>query len=118
MRVLDKAESDRMIKVVTNIAAELEIPLCKLSEIVYVSAVELDKQTVQNELSNESLKQISYLIRIYKALHKLFSDAAQANGWLQSTNGHFNNRTALEVISGDPAIQLKTVAAYLEHQLV
>lgn len=117
MSLLSKAESDRLVMVATNIASELGISIYQLSNMIAVSTTELSNQTSKAELSDHTLERISYLIRIYKALHQLFSEPSQANGWLLRNNEHFNNRTALEVINEAPATNLKTVAEYLEYQL-
>jgi len=117
MSQLSKAESDRLVSIATNIASELGISICQLSSIIGLSAAELSNQTVETELSGHTLVRISYLIRIYKALHQLFTEPSQANAWLLRNNGHFNNRTALEVINEAPDTNLKTVAEYLEYQL-
>lgn len=118
MSQLSKTESDRLVIVTMNIASELGISICQLSSMTGLSAAELSSQTVVNELSDQVLERISYLIRIYKALHQLFSEASQANVWLLTNNEHFNNRTALDVINEAPATNLKVVAEYIEYQLV
>jgi hypothetical protein len=83
--------------------------------MIALSHIELSNQAIETELSDDSLERISYLIRIYKALHQLFPELLQANTWLLRNNEHFNNQTALEIINQAPATNLKTVAEYLEY---
>ncbi len=64
------------------------------------------------------LERISYILGIYKALHLLFADRAQADGWVRRPNAAlmFGGRSALErMLAGDVA-DLHAVRQYLDAQ--
>ena len=68
------------------------------------------------ELSRDVLERISYVLGIYKALHILFPDAAQADGWIHRANAAvpFNGQSALQRMLHGSVADLYAVRAYLD----
>lgn len=46
----------------------------------------------------DEMRTVSFLLRIFRALHTLFPDDEQANTWVHRPNAHFGGKTALEVM--------------------
>ena len=44
------------------------------------------KRQHSGRVSNDVIERISYILGIYKALHILFNDDAQADGWVKRSN--------------------------------
>ncbi len=67
---------------------------------------------------HDVIERISYLLGIYKALHLLFPDDAQADGWLRRPNDAplFGGRSALERMLGGQVADLYVVRQYLDAQ--
>jgi len=70
------------------------------------------------QLSRDLLERVSYVLGIYKALHILFQDSAQADGWLRRPNQvfPFNGNSALEYLLQGSLTRLAEVRAYLDAQ--
>ena len=70
------------------------------------------------DLSPDTLERISYVLGIYKALHLLFTDRAQADGWVHRPNAGsiFNGQTAIERMLGGQVVDLYAVRRYLDGQ--
>lgn len=86
--------------------------LIGLDEVEYAAAL-----ANPEGLSEHALYGIGLVLGVYKALHTLFPDSAQAHGWIHRPNGAplFNGRPALDVmLSGND--QLAAVRAYLAAQ--
>ncbi len=64
------------------------------------------------------LERISYLLGIYKDLHILFPDAAQADGWVRRPNSAplFGGSSALERMLAGRVADLYVVRAWLDAQ--
>lgn len=112
MPTLTTKGEERLLRVSRNISKELGITVQGFQCLVWG-----DGEGPTVSLSTASLEQLSRLVRIYRALHLLFSDREQANSWLNRKNEHFHNKTALDFIYSDPQKKLQYVAEYLEHQL-
>lgn len=69
-------------------------------------------------LSSQEIDQLSRIVRIYIALHSLFTNRDQANSWLHRSNEYFGSRTGLEEILSEPSTKIEEVAKYLEYQRV
>jgi len=69
-------------------------------------------------IGHDALERISYVFGIYKALHILFPDEAQADGWLRRPNAAplFAGRSALERMLGGQVADLYLVRQYLDAQ--
>lgn len=69
-------------------------------------------------LAGDVLERISYLLGIYKDLHILFPDAAQADGWVRRPNTAplFGGNSALERMLGGRVADLYVVRAWLDAQ--
>ncbi|MBN8728330.1 MAG: DUF2384 domain-containing protein [Xanthomonadales bacterium] len=69
-------------------------------------------------LSRDTLERISYLLGIYKALHILFPDPAQADGWLRRANAAplFGGASALDRMLAGQVGDLQLVRQYLDAQ--
>lgn len=66
------------------------------------------------DVPGETLRRIVYVAGIFKALELLYSDAAQAGGWIRRPNRAFSGQMPLErMIAGDVS-GLTTVRAYLD----
>lgn len=65
----------------------------------------------------ESYIQLSYILKIYKTLHRIFPNEIQANTWLHRTNDRFGGESALAYVLNDPVDALKELSAYLTAQL-
>lgn len=64
--------------------------------------------------SPDTLERISYVLGIYKALHLLFPNPAQADGWMRKPNRAFGGRSALEHALGGHVVDLADVRRYLD----
>jgi hypothetical protein len=70
----------------------------------------------RSRLSVRVVRRISFVLGIYRTLHTLFADPAQANAWPKKPNQAFHGRTAIERMSqGDEGLQ--AVSDYLKCQL-
>ena len=69
-------------------------------------------------LSRDTLERISYLLGIYKALHILFPDPAQADGWIRRANAAplFGGASALDRMLAGQVGDLQLVRQYLDAQ--
>lgn len=67
---------------------------------------------------DDVLERISYILGIYKALHLLFADRAQADGWVRRPNAAqmFGGRSALDRMLAGQVADLYVVRQYLEGQ--
>lgn len=67
---------------------------------------------------HDVIERISYILGIYKALHILFPDEAQADGWVKRPNDGplFGGRSALERMLGGQVADLYVVRQYLDAQ--
>ena len=65
-------------------------------------------------LPEDTLRRVGYVAGIYKALQVLYSDAAQADGWVQRPNQHFGGQTPLERMAAGDVTDLAAVRAYLD----
>lgn len=60
------------------------------------------------------LRRIGYVSGIYKALQILYSDPAQADGWVTRPNRAFGGQTPLERMSAGDVTDLAAVRQYLD----
>lgn len=69
-------------------------------------------------LTKDALERISCVLGIYKALHILFVEPAQADGWIKRTNQAtlFVGGSALDRMMGGQLADLHVVRAYLDSQ--
>lgn len=76
------------------------------------------KKDQAGALPKDALERISYLLGIYKALHILFPNAAQADRWIHQPNDAplFGGRPALERMLGGQVADLYRVREYLDAQ--
>lgn len=67
---------------------------------------------------HDVIERISYILGIYKALHILFPDEAQADGWVKRPNDGpvFGGRSALDRMLGGHVADLYAVRQYLDAQ--
>ncbi|WP_137190650.1 antitoxin Xre/MbcA/ParS toxin-binding domain-containing protein [Stenotrophomonas rhizophila] len=65
------------------------------------------------------LARIGYILSIYRALHTLFPDAAQADTWIHRANSAplFGGEPAIRLLCSGDAGSLEAVRDYLELQL-
>jgi hypothetical protein len=65
-------------------------------------------------VSHDTLRRISYLLGIYKALQILYQDPQLADSWIRRPNAAFGGQSALErMLAGDVA-DLAAVRAHLD----
>ena len=76
------------------------------------------KRQQDGALGRDTLERISYLLGIYKALHILFPDPAQADAWLHKPNRSplFGGQSALERMLSGNVSDLYVVRQYLDAQ--
>ena len=76
------------------------------------------KRDLAGPVPHDVLERISYLLGIYKALHILFPDDAQADAWVNRANGAplFGGGTALARMLGGQVADLFVVRQYLDAQ--
>lgn len=76
------------------------------------------KRDQAGALPHDVLERISYLLGIYKALHILFPDGAQADGWVRRPNSAplFGGTSALARMLGGQVADLFVVREYLDAQ--
>lgn len=63
---------------------------------------------------DDTLRRIGYVAGIFKALQILYSDPAQADGWLRRPNAHFGGQTPLARMCAGDVTDLAAVRAYLD----
>lgn len=76
------------------------------------------KRDQRGPVPHDVLERISYLLGIYKALHILFPDEAQADAWVKRANTAplFGGGSALERMLGGQVADLFVVRQYLDAQ--
>ena len=62
----------------------------------------------------DTLRRIGYVAGIYKALQILYSDPAQADGWVRRPNRQFAGQTPLARMAAGDVTDLAAVRAYLD----
>ena len=65
-------------------------------------------------LPHDTLRRVSYLLGIYKALQILYSDPLLADGWLKRPNAAFGGQSALERMLAGDITDLAAVRAHLD----
>lgn len=69
-----------------------------------------------SSIPKDTLERISYLSGVYKALHIIFDDKNQADGWIKRPSSDFNGKSALEVMLGGNVVDLAGIRKYLDGQ--
>lgn len=71
------------------------------------------------EVSEDVLIRISYVLGIYKALHTIFPDERNADGWVTAPNSSplFAGRSAIDLMVEGGVGGLASVRSYLEAQV-
>jgi hypothetical protein len=62
----------------------------------------------------DTVRRISYLLGIYKAVELLFTDTRQADRWVREPNRAFGGQSALQRMLGGDVADLAAVRAYLD----
>lgn len=62
----------------------------------------------------DTVRRVSYVLGIYKALQILFPVAAQADGWIRRPSSAFGGGSALERMLGGDVTDLAAVRRYLD----
>ena len=65
-------------------------------------------------LSHDTLRRISYLLGIFKALQILYQDPALADAWLARPNAAFGGQSAIERMLAGDVTDLAAVRAHLD----
>lgn len=70
---------------------------------------------ISAQLTPETLERIGLMLGIYKSLHTLFPDSAQADGWIRRINSAraFEGGSALDRMLQGGIDELRTVRSYL-----
>jgi len=63
---------------------------------------------------SDTVRRLSYLLGIYKAIQLLTSDAAMADRWVREPNLAFGGQSALQRMLGGDIVDLAAVRAYLD----
>lgn len=76
------------------------------------------KRDLAGQVPNDVLERISYVLGIYKALHLIFPDDRQADGWVRRPNQAplLGGRSALDRMLGGQVADLFVVRQYLDAQ--
>ena len=76
------------------------------------------KRDLAGQLPRDVLERISYVLGIYKALHVIFSNDRQADGWVNRPNATplLGGRSALDRMLGGQVADLLVVRQYLDAQ--
>jgi len=98
-----------------------------LTELEQSAILALPARTEELELKShrfidartETLERISYVLGIYQALHTIFSNQQQANGWIRRPNSAalFKGRTALSLMCSGTVGDLAAVRRHLDEQI-
>ncbi|MBH0018711.1 antitoxin Xre/MbcA/ParS toxin-binding domain-containing protein [Pseudoalteromonas sp. NGC95] len=79
----------------------------------------LFQEWLQNKVENisdEVLIRISYILGIYKGLGLIFNKRSQADSWINKPNKKFNQLSALEFMLNGEIEQLEEVRKYVDRQ--
>lgn len=71
----------------------------------------------RGRLGPDALDRISYILGIYRALHELFPESDQADGWVRRPNAFFNGQSALQRMLAGGMTDLSAVRRHLDSQL-
>lgn len=75
-----------------------------------------EKGDIRGEFTRDQMDRVSYLLGIYKALHILFPDDTQADGWIHRPlqAPYFEGRSALDVMRQGGMSDLQYVRRFLD----
>jgi len=78
----------------------------------------MDSNPSDYTFTAEQVERIGYILNIYRSLHTLFSEADQADAWLNKPNSNelFGGQPAIELMRKGKASDLASVAEYLQVQ--
>ena len=65
-------------------------------------------------LSEDTLRRIGYVAGIWKALQIVYSNADQADGWVNRPNSYFGGQTPLQRMAAGDVTDLAAVRAYID----
>jgi uncharacterized protein (DUF2384 family) len=65
-------------------------------------------------LSDDTLRRIGYVAGIWKALQIVYSNAAQADGWVNRPNSFFGGQTPLQRMAAGDVTDLAAVRSYID----
>ena len=65
-------------------------------------------------LPEDTLRRIGYVAGIWKALQIVYSDPAQADGWVSRPNASFGGQTPLQRMAAGDVTDLAAVRAYVD----
>lgn len=109
------------IKIFCNLCVEWSIqPEKSFGLLGFADAEELfawqngDFDRVNND---KALEMLSHLMAIYKLIHQIFVNQAQANAWILKANSDFNDATTVSYIIENGLAGASRVRWYLERQL-
>ena len=72
------------------------------------------KKGLVRGVPHDTVRRVSYVLGIYKALHILFRDPAQADGWVTRENDLLGGQTALERMRAGDVTDLAAVRGLLD----
>jgi uncharacterized protein (DUF2384 family) len=72
------------------------------------------KKRRAGRLPEDTLRRIGYVAGIWKALQIVYSDPAQADGWVNRPNDFFGGQTPLERMAAGDVTDLAAVRAYAD----
>ncbi len=72
------------------------------------------KGVLSKSLPHDTIRRISYILGVYKALQILFKSSAQGDAWIRRPNDAFAGDSALERMLGGDVTDLAVVRAHLD----
>lgn len=109
------------IKIFSNLCVEWSIQPEKSFGLLGFADVEDFYAWQSGELdrvnNDKTLEMLSHLMVIYKLLHQIFVNQAQANAWILKANSDFNGASTFSYIIENGLAGASRVRWYLERQL-
>lgn len=105
------------IKMFFNIAQQWGLTSEQMQILLGEPSTSLFYKWKRNDVSSlpkDTLERISYISGVYKALHIIFEDRAQADSWINRPSADFMGQSALEVMLGGNVVDLARIRQYLD----
>ena len=109
------------VKIFSNLCVEWSIlPEKSFGLLGFADVEELfawQNEDLDRVNSDKALEMLSHLMVIYKLLHQIFVNQAQANAWILKANSDFNGASTFSYIIENGLAGASRVRWYLERQL-
>ncbi len=108
-------------RIFTNVANAWSLTTLEQSTLLgqpVADAFAVSRTEIIDDRWAEVLERMSYIIGIYRALHTIFPNAQQADGWIRRPNtaALFRGAPAITLICSGRLSDLSDVLAYLDSQ--